>query len=128
MSDQVITDLANKAVKELVNIQPHCDLLKGATFEVSVEDDTLAIVNFEGTDMYLEVHTKEYPAIGRTVLRPNYAPGYYKQHGGDYWNPPELEDVSLGGDYNTVTEALAQLVALDWMFMIESNLEAEAET
>jgi len=125
MSEQSITKFANDAVKRLATIQPHCELMNGVTFEVSVEDDTLAIINFEGSDMFIEVHMEEHPAIGRTILRPGYVAGYYKHHYGGMWNPPEMEDVQLDS-HSDVIGAVSQLVSVDWIWKMDSILEAEA--
>ena len=126
MLERSITDFANDAVKELATIGAHCELLSRVNaYEVSVEDDTLAIINFDGEDLFMEVHMKEFPAIGRTILRPTYVPGYYKHHHGGYWEPPEVEDVPLD-DASTVLEAVSQLISVEWMFRMQDILEAES--
>lgn len=125
MKERSITDYANDAVKRLLTIQPHCELMNGVTLEVRVEDETLAIIDFEGSDMFIEVHIEEHPAIGRTVLRPGYVAGYYKHVYGGMWNPPEIEDVQLDS-HRDVIGAVSQLVSVDWMWKMDSVLEAEA--
>lgn len=126
MSDRTVTDYANEAVKQLAIIAPHFELLKNVTFEVQVEDDSLAVINFEGEDLFIEVHLSEQVAgIGRTYLRPTYVPGYYKHHGGGYWHPPEVEDIQLD-ECHSVSRAVTDLMGIYVQQQIEDILEAEA--
>lgn len=125
MSNELITKFANDAVKQLVKIQPHCPLLENVTFEVSIEDETLALINFNGEDLFMEVHTSEKASIARKVKVPAYVPGYYKHHYGGYWNPPEVEDVAIG-EYDNMLAAVSEYVALDWINRTSDALEAES--
>ena len=126
MQNKSITDYANDAVKQLATLQPHFELLKNVTFEVQIEDDELAIINFEGDDLFIEVELREVPTLSiRRVVAPVYIAGYYKHHSGGMWNPPEVEDVRMR-ECKRLTEAVSELVKLDFFQRAEDILEAES--
>ena len=130
MSEQRITNEANRAVKELITILELSDDINPNAYEVQVEGEDLAIINLEGEDLYVEVHLKEFPSFGdRKVLKPVYIPGYYHHSYGGYNSPPEVEDKPLL-ECAQVIQAACQLVgeAFYWKALNATETFEEVET
>lgn len=127
MGSDAITTVANDAVTIIAKIVRFYAPFANATIKVDIEGDDLAIIQFEGDDMFIRVELVEEKVsfTTRTHTVAKFIPGYYKQVGGDYWSPPDVDDVDID-TCNNVIDAVAALVKLDFVAHADNMLDSEA--
>jgi len=96
---------------------------------VEVEGDDLAIIQFEGYDIFIAVEmcNETFGFDNKNRVIPKYTPGYYKQISGGRWDPPETEEVYLnnGEVHQDVISALSALVQFDFLHQVSIMMECE---
>lgn len=129
MGSEAITKVANDAVAVLAKVLRFYPPFANAKMKVDVEGEDLAIIQFEGDDMFIYVELVEEPvqySLRKTLHTvAKFSPGYYKHVGGGRWSPPEVDEVTIDTCDNVI-DAIAALVKLDFVSHAGNMLDNEA--